>query len=194
MLEGAGCSHLPSSACGSVGCCDASLAWGDVIPFPVSPGAHISIVPLPLQSSLYWSTGTALEWWLKCIFLSLNTMMEWQRSCLNESISFPQGQRVQGGSNPHSEGRNAALGWNTVCPDSPISRTCPSQEPMVLSFSKQPSAVTCHNPAEPAGAVGRGLPNSEAHCFKLLAAANNPCHWGVTWCLQMLSFLPGLIF
>lgn len=75
----------------------------------------------------------------------------------NESISFPQGQTVQGYSDSHSEGRNAALGWSTDCPDHPTRRTCLSQEPTVVRLSKQPSAVTCHNPARNYRSSGQGV-------------------------------------
>lgn len=131
--------QLGMKRCDSLPC----VTWG--------PHLHSSSVLAVISLLKHWnSTGVVAE-------MHFPVLAHHNGVTKSESISFPQGQTVQGYSDSHSEGRNAAVGWSTDCPDHPTRRTCLSQEPTVVRLSKQPSAVTCHNPARNYRSSGQGV-------------------------------------
>lgn len=155
------------------------------------------------ESPHYCSTGTAGEWWLKCTFLSLYATIRWCSCSLLLFLSQKDPTWMTVLASPRDK-ECGGVWLSSVVEIQPsggmlVVQTHHQQhlswlEPAAMRFSEQQSPVTCRNSVDTMQAPGKEEPKSWVHFSKLPNPAKNPCHWGITWCLQMLRFLPGLIF
>lgn len=151
---------------------------------PLTLGTHVSVRLRRVTSLLqHWDSNRVVDETHFPFFVCHNeviqllpaTLFVSERSYLNDSVGFPQGQRVWGSVIVIQKVEIQPWGGALVV-QMHHQQQLSWLEPAATRFSKQQSPATCCSPAETMQAPGKEVPKSRVHFSKLPTPAKNLCH------------------